>query len=93
MEEAFTFAAAGPFIVAVLALVRAVVPELRGRIVPPVALGLTLAWGAVLAQTGRFSGDLAEFIVATVIVASAAIGLAAVVSTFAPSDSTIERVT
>lgn len=93
MEEAFTFAAAAPFIVAALALVRYIVPEVRGRLVPLLALVLTLAWGGVLAQSGRFTGDLAEFVVATVLVTSAVVGVAGVVSTFTRDGSTPNRLT
>lgn len=93
MEEALTYGAAAPFIFAVVALVRRFAPELRGRWVPLAVLALTLAWGGLLATTGRFTGDAAEFALATVAVASAAIGLASTVSTFAPDDSAVSRVT
>lgn len=93
MEEAFTFAAAAPFIVAVLALVRHIVPEVRGRLVPLLALGFTVAWGIVLTLDGRFSGGVAEFVVATVIVATAAIGGASALSTYTRDGSTINRLT
>lgn len=93
MEEAFTFVAAAPFVVAALALVRQIVPELRGRLVPLVALGLTVAWGAVLAVSGRFTGDAAEFVVAVVVVTSAAIGGASLINTYSREGSTAHRLT
>lgn len=93
MQEAFEFAAAAPFIVAVVALARVVVPEVQGRAVPLLVLALTVAWGVVLAVSGRFTGDAAEFVVAAVVVATAAIGGASVVSTYTREGSAINRVT
>lgn len=93
MQEAFEFAAAAPFIVMVLALIRYIVPEVRGRLVPLLALALTSAWGLVLVFTARFTGDAAEFVVATVVVTAATVGLSSVASTIAPSGSTVERIT
>lgn len=93
MEDALVFAAAAPLIVAAIALVRQIVPELRGRAIPPLVLALTVAWGIVLVATGRFEGDAAEFVVGVVAVASAAIALSGVVSTYAAEGSTAERLT
>lgn len=93
MQEAFDFATAAPLIVAVVALARAMVPQLKKGWVPPLVVALTVAWGGVLVVTGRFTGDAAEFVVASVMVATAAMGGASVVSTYTRENSAINRVT
>lgn len=93
MQEALEYAMAAPLIVAVIALVRATVPALPSRWIPALVLVLTVAWGLLLAVTGRYTGDAAEFVLAAVVVASAAMGLAGVASTYTREGSAINRVT
>lgn len=88
MNEALTYGLAAPFVVAVVALFRVAIPEIRGRIVPALVIVLTATWGGVLVLEGYFTGGLAEFVIATVMVASAAIGLVSAGSTFLKSRST-----
>lgn len=75
MEEALTYALSAPFIVLAVQLIRKVVPWVDGAVVPPMVLAVTSLWGGLLAYTGRFTGDAAEFTAITVVVAAAAIGL------------------
>jgi hypothetical protein len=99
MEDALTYAASGTFIAAMVALVRYLVrgedgkSRIAGRFVPPIVLGMTIAWGVLLVVTGWYTGDAAEFVRDTVAVATGAVGLASVVSTFTPETSTVHRIT
>jgi len=81
MEEALTYAGSAAFIVAVVQLIRMAVPWIDGIAVPPMVLCVTSLWGGLLAYTGRWAGDPAEFVVVTVTVAAAAIGLHSTVKT------------
>lgn len=93
MGDALTYALAAPFITVLVALLRSVVPEIQGRWALLAVVVATVLWGGLLVASGRFAGDPAEFALATVTVASAAIGLAGVTSTLAPDDSTAARLT
>ena len=76
-----------------MALLRAIVPEIQGRWALLAVVIATVLWGGLLLASGRVGGDPAEFVVATVAVASSAIGLAGITSTLAPNDSTAARLT
>jgi hypothetical protein len=85
MDEALTFALSAPFITLAVMLLRRVAPGIDGPVVPPVVLALTATWGGLLTYTGRFTGDAAEFTVAAVMVAAAAMGLHGAVTTYSRS--------
>jgi len=74
MDEAYTFMLSAPFITAGVELIKRVVPMINGKITPALTLAITTSWGGALVLTDRFTGDVAEFIVGVVVVASAAIG-------------------
>lgn len=75
MEDALMFAASAPLITLVVSVVRRIVPALDGVWVPRLVVALTVAWGLVLVYSGRFAGDLPEFVIACAAVSAAAIGV------------------
>jgi len=75
MEDALTFALSAPLITMVVAIIRRLAPAVDGDWVPRLVLVVTLAWGVVLVLDGRFTGGLAEFIIAVAAVSAAAIGI------------------
>jgi hypothetical protein len=82
VDEALTYALSAPFITLAVALLRRALPWIEGVSVPPMVVSLSFAWGFVLISTGRFTGDTAEFIVAGVTVAAAAMGMHGAVTTY-----------
>lgn len=75
MEDALTFALSAPLITLVVAIIRRLVPRIDGDWVPRLVVVLTVGWGGVLIFDGRFSGGVAEFIIACAAVSAAAIGI------------------
>jgi hypothetical protein len=79
--DALSFAAAAPFITAVIAFLRSFV-TVPSRVVPPLALALAVAWGVTLSATGHYDADPAAFVVVAFTVALAASGLHSVTATY-----------
>jgi len=75
-QSAVSFAVAAPFIAMAMSLITQFVPvEVPVRWNPLISFGITLAWGFVLWFSDYWNGDLAVFIVTTITVTYAVIGL------------------
>lgn len=75
MEEYLSFALSAPLITMLVVIIRRLIPQIDGDWIPRLVVVLTAAWGGVLIYDGRFTGGVAEFIIACAAVSAAAIGI------------------
>lgn len=75
MEEYLSFALSAPLITMLVVIIRRLIPQINGVWVPRLVVALTAVWGGVLVYDGRFTGGVAEFVIACAAVSAAAIGV------------------